>query len=720
MQFLNPIWLLALPLVLLPIVIHLLNQRRHRTVAWGAMQFLLSAKRMNRGMARLRRWMIMAMRMLVIAGLIFTITRPLSSGWVGALTGGKPETVIVLLDRSASMQRQQVSTGETRLSGGVERIVSTLQTLVGNEKPLVLIESTTNQATTVDRPAALLDLPAIEPTDAQSDMSAMLQSALDYISDNQAGRTDIWICSDVAANDWNPDSSRWKPLNSSFAQLEGVRFHVLKLATLPEENMSVVVSRVEHDTNGDKSELVLDVTIERIGSDLTTVDVPVTFTINGLRSVMNVELEGTSKTLVGHRIPVAEDLKSGWGKVELPADASTSDDVWYFAFAQPSSRNTVVVTESKSNTRAALLAAATSTVSGFEFDATQIASDEVNTIDWQSTALLIWQAPLPTENVKQQIENFVDSGRTVIFLPPEAPNENSFAGISWQSWEHSKAGQLIGFWNNDTDLLARTRSGAALPVSDLVIYRHCSMQNQNSDLSRVLAKLDNEQPLLLRHRPESGAGAGAIYFLATWPASTHSSFGREGITMYSMLHRAIASAAESMGAARQFNAGSLPARVTATMPRLAPESKDATDKSISANLAQDRPFYAGVYGSENQLVALNRPLAEDKSVPLGKLQLGALFGGLDHYIIEDQVGSGRSLTSEIWRFFIALMGIALLAEALLCLPPKSTPRSRLEPSVGSKNTSADKSVGGGAGNRTDGVDARTQKTATDNSGSTAA
>ena len=38
MTFLNPIWLFALPLVLIPILIHLLNQRRHRSVDWGAMR----------------------------------------------------------------------------------------------------------------------------------------------------------------------------------------------------------------------------------------------------------------------------------------------------------------------------------------------------------------------------------------------------------------------------------------------------------------------------------------------------------------------------------------------------------------------------------------------------------------------------------------------------------------------------------------------------------
>ena len=63
MSFLQPMLLAALPLVALPIIIHLINQRRYQTIRWAAMMFLLAANRMSRGYARLRQWLIMALRM---------------------------------------------------------------------------------------------------------------------------------------------------------------------------------------------------------------------------------------------------------------------------------------------------------------------------------------------------------------------------------------------------------------------------------------------------------------------------------------------------------------------------------------------------------------------------------------------------------------------------------------------------------------------------------
>ena len=54
MSFLQPAVLLGLPIILLPIIIHLINQRRFQTVDWGAMRFLLAANRMSKGYARIR------------------------------------------------------------------------------------------------------------------------------------------------------------------------------------------------------------------------------------------------------------------------------------------------------------------------------------------------------------------------------------------------------------------------------------------------------------------------------------------------------------------------------------------------------------------------------------------------------------------------------------------------------------------------------------------
>ena len=79
MSFLQPWLLVGLPLIALPIIIHLINQLRFQTVHWGAMMFLFNARRMSRGYSRIRQWLILLFRTLAVAGLVLAISRPLAS-----------------------------------------------------------------------------------------------------------------------------------------------------------------------------------------------------------------------------------------------------------------------------------------------------------------------------------------------------------------------------------------------------------------------------------------------------------------------------------------------------------------------------------------------------------------------------------------------------------------------------------------------------------------
>src|SRR4051812_26162935 len=171
MTFLQPLLLFGLPLIALPVIIHLINQRRYQTIRWAAMIFLLAANKMSRGYAKLRQFLILLFRALAVAGLILAVSRPLAGGWLRPARGGQPDTTIILFDRSPSMGQQGPGTVVSKLEAGRQQLARTLN-LLGSGR-WVLIESTANAAQEIESPDALLKLTATEPSSTTADLPAM-------------------------------------------------------------------------------------------------------------------------------------------------------------------------------------------------------------------------------------------------------------------------------------------------------------------------------------------------------------------------------------------------------------------------------------------------------------------------------------------------------------------------------------------------------------------
>jgi hypothetical protein len=167
MTFLQQTMLWGLFAVSIPVIIHLLNRRRFRTVEWGAMQFLLKATRESRGKKRLKHILILIMRSLAIAALIFAIARPLVGGFLG-WGGGSVETVILILDRSSSMERSEKDIQLSKRTSVLERVAEAMAEL--GEARLVLIDSATGLAQEVPSPDVLPELSFTAPTDSAADI----------------------------------------------------------------------------------------------------------------------------------------------------------------------------------------------------------------------------------------------------------------------------------------------------------------------------------------------------------------------------------------------------------------------------------------------------------------------------------------------------------------------------------------------------------------------
>ncbi len=655
MTFLQTGMLLALPLAALPIIIHLIHQHRHRTVKWAAMMFLHRARRMNHGMARLRQIFVLAMRVLALLGLILGASRPLAGGWFGSIAGSGADTVLVVLDRSASMEMRDPRSGESKRETALRKVVDTLKT-TGSGGRIVLLDSATMRPLEVDRPSDLLNVPQSGATATGADMPSLFQAALDYVVENDSGRMDVWVCSDLQFQDWKPESSQWEALRTAASEMPGLRFFLLTYPESEAENLSVAVKRV--DRSGTR--VFLDLALQSNREQPEGTRVTLSMILNGVRTLREVEMEGVESLIQGLEVEVPSDIDRGWGIVELPADGNPMDNVAHFAFSDPPARHTVIVSSNDDFVRPVEVAALAGPNPSAEYKVTKIRPpSELAALPWAEASLIVWQAPLPEEGSleSRQMEQALRSGKRFLFFPPDGLGGNPFLGVSWGDWlEFPDGGDVgrIGWWRTDSDVLAQTRSGKALPVGDLEVRR---LRPPAVDGGAILARMSDDVPLLTRVTE----GMGAAYFLGALPQVGQSTMARDGVVFYVLLHRALQQGASAIAPARVVEAG---------LDALPGEGWNPVDAENVA-LEEERAFQPGVFEREGLLRALQRPAAEDGIMTLPEDTLRGLMGDLTYQVVKDEAGKQDSLISEIWRTFLVLMALALLVESFLTLPPAS-------------------------------------------------
>lgn len=101
--FVHPLLLWGLAAASVPLIIHLLNRRRHRPLHWAAMRFVLAAYRRTRRRVQLENLLLLLLRMAAVAALAMAIARPFlgKDSPLAPLTERRRDLVL-FLDSSAS------------------------------------------------------------------------------------------------------------------------------------------------------------------------------------------------------------------------------------------------------------------------------------------------------------------------------------------------------------------------------------------------------------------------------------------------------------------------------------------------------------------------------------------------------------------------------------------------------------------------------------------
>lgn len=648
MLFLSPLLLWFLAAASVPIAIHLINRRRHKTIQWAAMQFLLKASRESRGKKKLRHILILTCRALAIAALALAAARPIASGLIG-WGGGSIDTVVLLLDRSASMEIKPGDGLDSRRQIVLAKVRDAMADL-GSAR-LVLIDSASGQAQEIPSPEVLDTLATTAATDTAADFPALLSRAAEFLTETP-GRSEIWLASDLQAANWRAEDERWAAARAALAALPqkpAVRVLSITGPTAANSSVRLLGSRRSGD------ELLLDIEVLRSGEARGSSSIPLTTQLDGSRTTENLTIPGQSLRFQ-KRVALPAASESGHGWLSIPADGNPRDNVTFFAYGPDRPAKSLIVAAAGESADYLTLAAAPPGFGNFEtqrVDPAQAAA--AITAD---LAAIIWAAPLPAGPAADALQRFLTSGGHVLFLPPGIPSSTTFNDLQWADPNEAAAGKyfILSDWNRSDGPLRDGIDGTPIAADRLKAIRRQIPQGD----ATPLARWEDGEPALTRRIFDHGTA----WFLGSIPDYTWSNLGDADVLLPA-IQRIISAGHDRFDASYIANLGSPASRL---MPGETRSRIDDYGSPDPANTTHE----AGIHRLGERLLALNRPPREDAPEILTREILDNILEGTG-YTLLDQAGQAGdpNLSRDVWRAFLIAMLFFLISEALLCLPKKS-------------------------------------------------
>lgn len=202
----TPIMLSGLAFLTLPILAHVLNRRSRKRVVFPSIKLLQQSVANQSHLFRLRRWILLALRCLIVALIVLAFARPL---WYDRAAGSGPKggqkAVVILLDASASTTQTRDGVSAFHLQRAVaDRHLDTLVSGSGfaNLIPMTGRPQLAMPRLTQNLPALREELRRLTVSLERADLLRSIALAGDALR-NFAGEKRVVILSDLQRSNWD-------------------------------------------------------------------------------------------------------------------------------------------------------------------------------------------------------------------------------------------------------------------------------------------------------------------------------------------------------------------------------------------------------------------------------------------------------------------------------------------------------------------------------------
>jgi hypothetical protein len=346
---------LGLPLLAAPLIIHLINLRRHRRIEWGAMQFLLESQKRNKKWILLKQLLLLLLRTAAIALVVLMLAGPsIRSSWA-SLFGSGVTHHLVLLDDSYSMGDAWDET--TALEEAKRVVIRVLDQARGrSERQLVTLVRFSEAKSLAAGAASAFDrvpldaqtltnlerfLAKLQPSESDAGPVEALQAA-NRLPEPQAGETRIaYLITDFRRRQWAAEAQ----LRQLVSRLRERSSKLLLVQSVYDQRPNLAITHLapESGIRAAGVETWMNVTVANYG-DQTAGNVTVSLEQDGARlpavvidSIPAGE-EATRRFRVTFPAAGAHQLQA-----QLESDAVLTDNQRYFAATIPASFPVLVI-----------------------------------------------------------------------------------------------------------------------------------------------------------------------------------------------------------------------------------------------------------------------------------------------------------------------------------------------------------------------------------------
>ncbi len=315
-------FLYLLPLAGLPILFHLILKQKKRTIVFSTLMFFHRVDPKLNSRRQIREWLLLLMRVLMIALILLALSRPTLRSAVGS--GGKL-SLVAIVDNSGSMSAGSNDGDLTKLEcakEGARKLLSSLEP-DADAAVVLLVDDlvvAVSELLSADRTALLTCLDRIKPTEASGDAPRALARAFELLHNSTAQGGVVHVFTDLQRSEWSEAVNRVESREDRIH----VYLHQIATASLPRPNVAVTGVQLPEQRLlvGQPYEVGLAV---HNTSD-SPADVRVNCTNNrGERSTQNISLQKQAIATV--RLPLTMNERGyHWLKAWVEGDGFAADN----------------------------------------------------------------------------------------------------------------------------------------------------------------------------------------------------------------------------------------------------------------------------------------------------------------------------------------------------------------------------------------------------------